>query len=389
MEANEKNDQLEFALNVLNHPELLQDEYVREWLSHAENKKLYEECRLYLEAGLKLEVGDSLDVKSEFEKFNRKMQSPVRAFYRWTAAAAAVVILVASGWWLMNESSSREIGQDVIAGLQHVVVPGKHQAVLVTETGREIVLGTTSGTSVMVEGGVNVVDDSMRGVSYTTSEAVEVYYHTLRVPKGGEYRIVLSDGTEVWLNSESELKFPTVFTGGKREVELSGEGYFSVARDGHLPFIVVTSGVWTKVYGTEFNVKAYAGNQVDVTLVEGKVAVKQAGDGSEYPLAPGENAHFAEGMAPLIEKVNVHKYIAWKEGYFYYENERIEVIVNDLKRWYDFDVVYVGSGVKDLRFELWSGRDSDIDTIMGLLTKTNKVSVRLDGRTLIVSERNK
>ena len=162
-----------------------------------------------------------------------------------------------------------------------------------------------------------------------------------------------------------------------------------MTRDERQPFIVVASGVRTKVYGTEFNVKAYADNKVDVTLVEGKVAVKRASDDSEYALTPGQNAHLEAGAVPLIEKVNVHKYIAWKEGYFYYENERLEVIVNDLKRWYDFDVVYVGSGVKDLRFELWSGRDSDIGVIMGLLTKTNRVSVRLAGRTLIVSERGK
>ncbi|WP_065218206.1 MULTISPECIES: FecR family protein [Butyricimonas] len=389
MKVNEKNDQLEFVLNVLNHPELLQDEYVREWLSHAENKKLYEECRLYLEAGLKLEVGDSVDVRSEFEKFKRRMTSPTRVLYRWTAAVAVVVILVASGWWLMNEMPSRESGREVIVGMRSAVVPGKNQAVLVTETGREIVLGMSSGMRVMEEGGVDVTDDSTRGVRYSGTEVGEVRYHTLRVPKGGEYRIVLSDGTEVWLNSESELRYPTVFTGERRVVELKGEGYFSVTRDERQPFIVVASGVRTKVYGTEFNVKAYADNKVDVTLVEGKVAVKRASDDSEYALTPGQNAHLEAGAVPLIEKVNVHKYIAWKEGYFYYENERLEVIVNDLKRWYDFDVVYVGSGVKDLRFELWSGRDSDIGVIMGLLTKTNRVSVRLDGRTLIVSERGK
>lgn len=389
MKVNEKNDQLEFVLNVLNHPELLQDEYVREWLSHAENKKLYEECRLYLEAGLKLEVGDSVDVRREFEKFKRRMTSPTRVLYRWTAAVAVVVILVASGWWLMNEMPSRESGREVIVGMRSAVVPGKNQAVLVTETGREIVLGMSSGMRVMEEGGVNVTDDSTRGVRYSGTEVGEVRYHTLGVPKGGEYRIVLSDGTEVWLNSESELRYPTVFTGERRVVELKGEGYFSVTRDERQPFIVVASGVRTKVYGTEFNVKAYADNKVDVTLVEGKVAVKRASDDSEYALTPGQNAHLEAGAVPLIEKVNVHKYIAWKEGYFYYENERLEVIVNDLKRWYDFDVVYVGSGVKDLRFELWSGRDSDIDVIMGLLTKTNRVSVRLDGRTLIVSERGK
>ena len=214
--------------------------------------------------------------------------------------------------------------------------------------------------------------DSLSGINYNLAEGGVVRYHTLRVPKGAEYKLTLNDGTVVWLNSESELRYPTSFVGEKREVFLTGEGYFSVAHDEKQPFIVVSSDIYTKVYGTEFNVRSYGDEEVHVTLVQGRVSVKKTEGGSEYTLNPGENARFVESV-PEITKVNVNRYIAWKDGYFYYENESMESIMDDLKRWYDFDVVYVGNRVKDYRFELWVSRDSEISVITDLLMKTNRV----------------
>ena len=390
MKTDERNDQLEFALDILNHPELLQEEYVQEWLTREENKRLYEECRLYLEAGLKKEVGERLDVTTEYEKFNRKfIHRPGRGIWRWTAAAAAIVIIIASAWWLsMNSGTGLKEMIPVANVSSEQIMPGKNEAVLVTESGKTVVLGRNGMSDVEIEAGVVVRDDSVKGVNYSLAVNTEVHYHTLRVPKGAEFRIVLRDGTEVWLNSESELRFPTAFTGNEREVELKGEGYFSVTHDDKLPFVVVAAGIRTRVYGTEFNVRSYDVNDVNVTLVKGRVGVQREKTTREFTLTPGENARF-EGNTPEITKVNVHKFTAWKEGYFYYENERVETIMEDLKRWYDFDVVYVGNQVKDLKFELWSSRDSDIATIMGLITKTNKVHLKLEGRTLIVSEINR
>lgn len=389
MNASEKNDQLKFALDILNHPELLREGYVREWLNHEENKKLYEECRVYLEAGLRLEIGDSLDVEGEYERFADKMRRPVRVLFRRLSVAAAIVILVVSITWLMTNFRGPREEMIEMAKNQPTIVPGKNQAVLITGSGQQIVLGANSGEKIMVEKDVQVIDDSLNGLSYDVPEGrTEVHYHVLQVPKGGEFKVVLCDGTTVWLNSESELRFPTGFADDVRKVELKGEGYFSVTHDDKKPFVVVASGIETRVYGTEFNVRSYPGADVDVTLVEGKVSVKQEAEEREFALVPGQNACFANGGVPEITKVNIHKYVAWKEGYFYYENEQLETIMNDLKRWYDFDVVYVGDAVKNLKFELWSSRDSDIDTIVNLLVKTNKVRVNMEGRTLIVSGRS-
>ena len=384
MKFEKEEDRLNFVIEILNHPELLQEVRVQEWLAEPRNKDLYEECRRYLEGGLRLTVGDQLDVEGEYRNFTRKMKSGGRSRrMTWFSVAAAVVILISASWWLLENSLSSK-KQEVIPVAEHIA-PGRNQAVLITESGEELVLGASGSESRELGEGVSVEYDSLRGINYKLTERAVVSYHTLRVPKGAEYKLTLNDGTIVWLNSESELRYPTSFAGESREVFLKGEGYFSVAHDEQHPFIVVSSDIYTKVYGTEFNVRSYEEEDVHVTLVQGRVAVKKTENGSEYTLNPGENARFAESV-PEITKVNVNRYIAWKDGYFYYENESLESIMDDLKRWYDFDVMYVGDKVRDYRFELWASRDSEISVITGLLMKTNRIGVKVNGKTLVVSE---
>lgn len=384
MEFEKEEDRLNFVIEILNHPELLQEVRVQEWLAEPRNKDLYEECRRYLEGGLRLTLGEQLDVEGEYRNFIRKMQSSGQSRrITWFSAAAAVIVLISASWWLLENSLSSK-KQEVVAMAEHIV-PGKHQAVLITESGEELVLSASGIESWALGEGVSVEYDSLRGINYKLTERAVVSYHTLRVPKGAEYKLTLNDGTVVWLNSESELRYPTSFAGEKREVFLKGEGYFSVAHDENHPFIVVSSDIYTKVYGTEFNVRSYGEEDVFVTLVQGRVSVKKTEEGAEYTLSPGENARFVESM-PEITKVNVNRYIAWKDGYFYYENESLESIMDDLKRWYDFEVVYVGNKVRDYRFELWASRDSEISVITDLLMKTNRIGVKVNGKTLVVSE---
>ena len=384
MKFEKEEDRLNFVTEILNHPEMLREVRVREWLAEPHNKDLYEECRRYLEGGLRLTVSEQLDVEGEYQNFIRKMKSGGKSRrIAWFSVAATVVILISASWWLL-ENSLPSKKQEVMPVAEHIV-PGRNQAVLITESGEEFVLNASQGESREVGEGVRVEYDSLSGINYNLAEGGVVRYHTLRVPKGAEYKLTLNDGTVVWLNSESELRYPTSFVGEKREVFLTGEGYFSVAYDEKQPFIVVSSDIYTKVYGTEFNVRSYGDEEVHVTLVQGRVSVKKTEGGSEYTLNPGENARFVESV-PEITKVNVNRYIAWKDGYFYYENESMESIMDDLKRWYDFDVVYVGNRVKDYRFELWVSRDSEISVITDLLMKTNRVGIKVNGKTLVVSE---
>ncbi len=384
MEFKKEKERLDFAIEILNHPELLQEDRVREWLAVKSNRELYEECRKYLEAGLRLAVGEQLDIEGEYQNFVRKTKSVKRSGrIAWISVAAAVVILISASWWLIENSLSSK--KHEVVSVAESIVPGKSQAVLITESGEELLLGESGMGSRELEKGVSVKYDSVQGINYDLSEGASVSYHTLRVPKGAEYKLTLNDGTVVWLNSASELRYPTSFTGEIREVFLKGEGYFSVAHDEKHPFIVVSSDIYTKVYGTEFNVRSYGEEDIHVTLVQGRVSVKKSESGREYTLSPGENACFEEDV-PEITKVNVNRYIAWKDGFFYYENETLESIMDDLKRWYDFDVMYVGSRVKECRFELWASRNSEISVITDLLMKTNRVGIKVNGKTLVISE---
>ena len=384
MEFKKEEDRLNRVIRLLNSPELLEDPQVQEWLSEDENRSLYEECRRYLEAGLRLTVGERVDVEGEYRNFIRQTKANRRSGrIVWISVAAAVIVFISASWWLIENSlSSKKLETIQVA---ERVEPGKKQAVLITESGEEFAL-EGAGMSKELGKGINVKYDSLRGVNYNLSKDAPVTYHTLRVPKGGEYKLTLNDGTLVWLNSASELRYPTSFTGEVREVFLKGEGYFSVAHDKEHPFIVVSTDIYTRVYGTEFNIRSYEEKDIHVTLVQGQVSVKKTEDGREYTLAPGENARFKGNSEPEITEVNVNRYIAWKDGYFYYENEPLEVILNDLKRWYGFDIVYVGNKVKDYRFELWADRHSEVSEIVGLLMKTNRVGIKLDGKTLIISE---
>lgn len=393
MEAKYTKDQLDFALEILNHPEWLREDFVQNWLAQKENVKLYEECRVYLEAGLRLDGERVLDVEVEYKKFCQKMEPRSdRRMLRWIPVAASVLLVMFFGWWTMERMSDLDKGHlkvsQAVVVEQERILPGRHHAVLVTGNNKEIVLDETGLKQVEVEKGVQIDYDSLSGMSYTQTGSTRSYYHTLRIPKGGEYKVVLNDGTEVWLNSGSELRYPTVFTGDKREVELKGEGYFSVAPDEKVPFVVVAAGVCTKVYGTEFNVRAYEGKDVNVTLVKGRVAVRREEARQEYALNPGENACFT-GRVPEVSRVNVQKYAAWKDGYFYYEDESLETIMDEFKRWYDFDVVYIGNQVKDLKFEFWASRDSEFSKITRLLMQTNKIKVQVNGRVLTISEVNR
>lgn len=387
MEQDKQKDAIEFALEILNHPEMMQHAEVQEWLRCNENQALYEELRKYAEAGLHLGGVDVPDVEDVYTNFRKNIRRRVGVNIRkWAVVAAAVVIAVTVGWQWLSTGEVAEPGKGLMASAVSDIQPGRNRAILLTETGGRVALGGSIIEDMEVDQGVRLSYDSLKGVRYDLNPASKVHYHILRTPMGGEYKVELADGTVVWLNSGSELKYPTAFTGNSREVELVGEAYFSVKKNPVIPFVVHSRGVATRVYGTEFNVKAYAGEEMNITLVEGSVSVKTENESKEYHLRPGENACVKENGKPSVKAVNIHKYIAWKEGYFYYENERLETILKELGRWYDFEVTYVGRLTRDLRFELWADRDREIEGIIAFLTKTNKIQVKKSGRTLIVSE---
>lgn len=383
-------DRIEFALYLLNHPEEFRSPAVQRWLSGTDNRKLLEQLRFFMEAALSLEQEIVPDVEKRLEMFIRTRKAAARRkLIRTVSVAASIVLLVGGiGLWGLNRSREVEKPSETIVAIANTIVPGKKQALLVTENGEQILLGGAVRQQVNTGNGIRIDYDSVAGIRYETAGGEIPECHTLKVPVGGEYQLTLSDGTMVWLNSGSELRYPVRFPGNTREVELKGEAYFEVSKDWSKPFVVLTGGVRTRVYGTEFNIRSYAGEEVNVTLVKGSISVKSESLDREYMLYPGENACLS-GNDFRVEKVNVRRYTAWKEGYFYYENEGLDHILEDLKRWYDFDVVYTDNKLGNLRFEFWSSRHAPIETVVRTLKRTNRINLKMDGKTLIVSEANR
>ena len=206
----------------------------------------------------------------------------------------------------------------------------------------------------------------------------------LYVPRRGEYNLTLSDGTRVFLNSDSRLIYPVAFGKGKREVILQGEGYFDVAKDAVRPFLVRTDDMIVRVLGTSFNLKCYPGDtRVEATLVRGSVEV--VGGEREMLLAPGEQACLNRGSGKMEKaKVNTALYTSWKDGLFIFERERLEDILTILSRWYDVVIFYRRTDVKDDLFTGDLRKYDNIEEHLKMLEMTTNVQFEISGNTIIV-----
>ena len=271
-----------------------------------------------------------------------------------------------------------------------VARPGAERAVLKLFDGKTVVLDSTSGNMLIARGeNVRVEVDSNRLLRYSREDTVvtsrEERKNELIVPRGGEYQIVLADGTQVWLNSATKLIFPQNFTGKERRVVLSGEAFFEVARDENKPFIVETSRMDVKVLGTRFNVNAYTDNEmVSTTLVDGSVEVA-SGTQKPITLVPGEQAY---GEAGELEKreVNVRLYTSWIDGRFMFNNVELEEIAKQISRWYDVEIFFTNENVKKIRFTGGMVKFKPLDDLIRMIESTSSVCFSVKGRTIVISE---
>ena len=294
---------------------------------------------------------------------------------------AAIVVI----YWLQLEKD--EIPSQMAVG-NPGIIPGEHKAMLITAQGQTIALLPSQERDICVQEDF-VVKNGQAGIVYQDSKKAvsTLQYNTLKTPRGGEYTVVLSDGTKVYLNAASELKYPVQFDSKKRQVHLSGEAYFEVARDTNRPFYVVTDAVRVKVYGTEFNVNTYGIGGTQTTLVSGKVGIRGKSSGQEYMMEPLQLAEFdVNGEFKGIRNVNAGTYTAWKEGFFVFENEGLEDILNRLSRWYDVDVFYGSEKVKGYHFTGHMEKYEDVEIILNAISKMVGVHFTIKDRTIVVTE---
>lgn len=365
-------------------------ERLEEWLNTSEqNRKEYtrilESCNL--------EEPDNryahVDVEKAWNHVERAI-SPMgktRSLYKIARYAAAILIPVLMGitaYWYVNDP--------LLAPQQTVeqIQPGTRSAVLVMADGKNVNLKDNE-TKNLVENDGTLINNNNEELSYldqSIHKTDQALLNTLIVPKGGEYSLVLSDGTRVYVNSMSKLEFPVRFTGDKREITLEGEAYFKVAPDKTKPFIVHVKGVQVEVLGTSFNIKAYADDVHSfTTLMEGKVKLNPSHDASRVCfLEPNQQAAFNPTTSGIdVQRVDAAQVVQWITGKYSFSNKSLDEIMKTLSRWYDFDYRYENESLKELRFEGGLNKYENIEPILEIIKRTGKVNVTIKGKEVLFS----
>ena len=333
---------------------------------------------------LQLRLWNNIDPKVGFENWRRgRRNTRIRQIFQWSAAAV-ILLTVAVGIVIRREDSKNLVVAPRAMVPISTVPPGKNTAVLTLANGQNILLDSIGDGELVRQGRTRIIKKDDQSLSYLagTNDATPLGYNVLSTPRAGQYRLVLPDGSRVWLNNVTKLRYPTSFQGMDRTVELSGEAYFEITRDPSKPFIVKVRDEAVEVLGTSFNIMAYpeeSGTQT--TLLTGAVAVKT--DESMVRLKPGEQAQVGDRRRlRVIKDVASSDIISWKDGFFYFGRASFASMMRQLARWYDVDVIYEGKA-PDVEFGGKLDRNLPLNDLLKFLDK-NQIHFRLEGRKLIV-----
>ncbi|WP_297095004.1 FecR family protein [uncultured Draconibacterium sp.] len=297
------------------------------------------------------------------------------------ASAAAILAVVFSVSILLNKTHT----EDFVSSAE--ITPGSNKAVLVLNNGSEVNLSERQ--KVLLKEEDTQITSNGKMLEYHSAKKKKIHkkqiiYNTLKVPRGGQFFVVLSDSTCVWLNAESELHYPVTFSGKKREVTLVGEAYFEVAKNEHQPFIVDSENQKIEVLGTSFNVSAYANNEfIKTTLVEGSVKINSSTQ--EVFLEPSLQAVVDPKNGNTVTlPVKTELYTGWKEGNYYFENEAIETILKTISRWYDFEYEFKKPAAKKMRFTGSINREQELENIFKIIEETQQIKMTAYERKLVI-----
>lgn len=352
----------ELLIEVLSGEKCSDDPVFVEWLESQENRALYDYLRLESKGR------DEWDKEYLFEKIstslglrypNKKIQ-----LRKIAAIAASFAIVVASSVfiWYLNINTPQELSD--IVEKESVVEEGNQRIRLTLDEGKTIDL--SSGFSETKSGNTLLTNDTSGTLRYVKEDTIlPPKTHLLEIPYGNEYKLILSDGTKVYLNSGTKIKYPNYFADNQRVIELEGEAYFDVEKSDK-PFVVRTENIDVMVLGTVFNVKAYKDERyVNTTLVEGKVQVNTKYNKKEYVMTPNHNLSFdSQTNQVLNERVNTDLYTAWIRGQFVFRNQKLENITQQLSRWYDVDISYENNKLRELRFTGSVDKSRDVDNVL-------------------------
>lgn len=356
---------------------------IQQWKAEsAKNSKLFQELSHAQSVHTLAEKMQKYDVEYSINKLKNRMET-YRAKRKWFhhALAASIIFILGIGFFLTTREYIFNINS------AEDIAPGQQSAQLLLLDGSVVALDSMHVGETTSKAGIVITKAANGRVScdynQSTSEVKSLAYHTISTPLGGEYQIALPDGSTVWLNANSSLRFPSQFQANKRHVELAGEGYFEITSDHNKPFIVSTKQQTIEVLGTKFNVFAYGEEALmRTTLVEGSISVQTATD--RQILKPGQEAQSYHDSANLsIVSGDVQEAIAWKNGYFIFNEENIENIMQKVGRWYDVEVVYEGE-VNNGLFGGTFSKNKSLQQLLKSLASTGQIRYKLTGRRVTI-----
>ena len=367
----------------------VEEERFEAWLKEGwEHREYYERMRIMYQQENVQEV-ETGEIQEAWVVFEKRVQGQRRIERRqrwvWVMSAVASVAIVICCWFVYYRANTE---QKLNVAVQKIV-PGQYNAVLEMADGATYQLGEQQYFLQERTGNQIKVDSTVLSylpVNNKSGLSQDIVYNKLSVPKGGEYRIELEDGTKVWINSASRLRYPVVFSGNTREVYLEGEAYFEVQREGDRPFIVHSGEQKVTVLGTSFGISCYASEANDyTTLVSGKVKVDFERGKQSFVLEPGmQVAYNKESGVAMERKVDVAEFVAWKDGKYIFKQKRLEDILSTLSRWYDFEVFYRNEDVKDVLFSGELRRFDDFSYLLRLIERTSDVKFVIDKKVVQV-----
>ncbi|ERJ59694.1 FecR family protein [Sphingobacterium paucimobilis] len=324
-----------------------------------------------------------LDLEKDWQDIltrRKSVRNTAKSMRKWWAIAASIlaISIVGAGLFAIRYDQKSSIEENHTAA----ILPGTDNAVLTLSDGAKIVL-EAGGSHTIVDGDVQLqtVNDMLdyRSVKHTESQR-----HVLQVPLGGTYHIQLSDGTKIWLNADSELDFPSFFTGNERRVKIRGEAYFEIAKDASKPFKVDIHGTEVEALGTAFNINThlYSG-KIKTILTEGKIKVTNGAE-SKIINAGYETISSMSGIE--VKQADIEEALAWKEGYFYFNSKRIKEVLEDIARWYQLDLDIL-TPLADKKYMGGIKKSASIDKVCAILNDLTPYEVLVDNRKLIIKQK--
>lgn len=340
-----------------------------------------------------MEVWNRISAQIEEQPMGRRPVKRASFTMSWIRAAAVFIIAVGfAGYFLISRKPIPDVSKtpSYSEPMLNDIAPGSNKAILTLANGQKLVLDSAANGALTTQGNVTLIklDGQLAYNKENKISESQLLYNTVTTPRGGQYQLVLSDGTRVWLNAASSLHFPTAFAGKERVVEITGEAYFEVSHNPSHPFIVRKGTTEVKVLGTHFNINAYGDEpSLKVTLLNGSVAVSR---GSESQLLiPGQQAVIQERPAKIgvISDIDVDHVISWKNGLFDFDDDALPVVMRQLSRWYDAEVRYSGP-IPEGHYTGAIRRQANLSEVLKMLETAGGVHFLIEGRQIVVEKKS-